>query len=183
MEAQKDNVRMNSLSQELMDQYRMWDNVLVHGSANLCYEDGVILHQIRSRIILLKRKMELLYPLNRKPSIYYSELPPVVRKRYMARSEKIRRNAGRTLWILKNNKEYLYLSNNFPLLAGDVHAKEICMKSMIDQTECLSDALDKDDLLTLCMYENANLMIENQKTAMRQFQRLYVCTVKAAVTK
>lgn len=183
MEMQKDISGMNDMALEMMDQHRLWDHVLEHGCTDPCYEDGVILQRIRGRIIHLRRKMGLLYPRKKKPPIYYRGLPPVVSETYIARSEDIRANAQRTLWILSNNREFLYLTAYFSQIPSDVQKKEKCIKSVIDQPKYLSAALEKDDLLMLRKFENPKSFLEDQKAAASRLRKICVNMDWVSATK
>ncbi len=165
---------ISSLERDLHNQYVRWNDILINGCRDPFVSDGLNMQKIRRRIIQVRRQIKRLYPLRDQPISLEYLLPPVVKEDFMARSNEIRENAQKTLWILRNSKDYVYIAQNFLLLTGKDKETEEYIQTILREIECFSEDIEKDDLLKLRRNETPDWILSGLKIAAAKVENLLV---------
>lgn len=138
------------LETELIGEYEHWEYLKEHGGSDPFYDDATNMNLTLNHIIYLKKQIEEKYGEDRQnyPKIYFQELPPKVRKGYMAKAAEIRDEAVEVLDRYLADANFQYLLCNKKLLT-EKEAKKISIKNVVNYAYNLANALKKDDLIAM----------------------------------
>lgn len=146
------NKNKQDLLQELSLSFNRWDTLYSEGGSDPFCSDGSNLNLVRNHIIYYKRIIEEIHPELMESDIYMRQTPKEVSNNYMAKADNIRENAKRTLNILKNDENYLYLCEHLNSLS-EVEARETLIHSVLGYFNSLRIALNNDDLVVMRRYK------------------------------
>lgn len=125
----KKKTKIEELQENLKKDFQRWDYLNTHGGSDPLYEDGFNMNLVRNHILYDKRKCQEELEEKDFPEEYFRETPPQVDNYYMARMDEIRENAINTLRIYKDDKNYIFITQNIGKL--NEKQKEQCYISAV----------------------------------------------------
>lgn len=146
---------LNRLTQELEDRFNRWENLKENGGSDPFWADGCNMNLIRNHIYSYKRQIKELCEENGidLPQIYHREPPQEIENNYMARVDKIRKNAKRALAEYKSSKDYQYLLSVVGRL-GKREIEQTSIDNVIGYCKGLESFIEKDDLIAMRRHES-----------------------------
>lgn len=146
---------LNKLIQELEERFNRWNYIKENGSSDPFWADGCNMNLVRNHTYSFKRQIkELCEKENLQlPQIYYKESPPEIENDYMARVDKIRKNAKRALAEYKASKDYQYLLSVVSRL-GKREIEQTSIDNVIGYCKGLESFIEKDDLVSMRRHES-----------------------------
>ena len=114
------------------------------------------------------------------PEIYFRETPPDIESSYMARPDEIRKNALKSLEVLKANKTLEYIKRKAVTMEKSFVDKTSA-RSLISSLTILSNAVETDDLVTMRRYENIDNLLSEMDICAQKLQE-YVPPENSQIT-
>ena len=158
------------LETALKERFDRWDDIYKNGANDPFWPDGTNLGFVKNHIIYYKSQMEKQIKDGKFPEIYYRETPPDIESSYMARPDEIRKNAKRSLNTLNENNDLGYIKRK-AVTVDKSFVDKTAAKSLISSLKILSDAVEKDDLVTMRRYENVDDLLSEINICAEQLRR------------
>lgn len=147
---------------ELEKSFEHWQYLKEHGGSDPSYSDGVNMNLVRNHILYYKHQIEKSMPEKDYPQIYFCKTPPETDHNYMARADEIRENAKRSLEIMEQDENLLYLRERIRELS-DKQIKGMYILNVLGYPKTLNIAIAEDDLITMRRFENTDYYLESFK--------------------
>lgn len=168
------------LETALKERFDRWDDIYRNGANDPFWQDGVNLKFVKQHIIYYKSEMEKQIKDGNFPEIYFRETPPDIESSYMARPDEIRKNALKSLEVLKANKTLEYIKRKAVTMEKSFVDKTSA-RSLISSLTILSNAVETDDLVTMRRYENIDNLLSEMDICAQKLQE-YVPPENSQIT-
>ena len=146
-------MKIGLLETRLTESFARWDYLYKHGGQDPFHTDGANLWLVRNHILGYKSQIEETCALDEYPAIYHRETPPEMPWDYMARPDKIRENAKKSLALYLDSGDYQYLLGVVDVI-NPQHAKQSCIHNVIGYARGLTLSIEKDDLVGMRRHKN-----------------------------
>lgn len=147
--------KLKQLIQNIEESFERWSYLITTGGSDPFYTDGCNANLVRNHIIYYKKEIiELCSENNLTTSeIITRPTPEGVSDSYMAKSDEIRTDAQKSLIVLKNNADYLFLKEIVHSLPGRI-IHESSINNVLGYVQTLQRAIKEDDLIVMRRMRN-----------------------------
>lgn len=158
-------------------EYRIWHDIYENGCYDPTWEDGGNLFFVRNHISYHKQEIKRICTENNLslPEIYYREYPPEVPFDYMARPNEIRENSRKTLNILKNHADYIYLQNKSGMFDKELNRH---INVVLGYVSNLEYYISKNNLVGMRRYEKPNFCLDAFNNCIKAINEYVPCLEK-----
>lgn len=158
------------LGLKIKNSYLEWEHLYLYGGNDPFYSDGTNLMLISNHISYFKRECEKQLEPDDYPPEYFMDPPLNISYDYMARPAEIRLNAKKTLNVLLNDDNYLFLLDNISKLPPK-ERKELSIDNIIGYIKDLKVFIDADNLIGMRRYENADIYLNSFLSCRRKLEQ------------
>lgn len=161
----------SELGKYIRDSFEHWHYIYQNGAGDPTWEDGYNLNLVRNHIIYYKKQCEDELMPEQYPPEYYSETPPVVDNKYMARTDEIREHAKCSLKEYEEDTDYQFLKKNLNLLTKKERS-EICIDNVLGYVYGLRIAIDEDSLVDMRRHERPATYIDSFRRCRKKLEEI-----------
>lgn len=145
--------RAEELGSYIRDSFARWNHIYQEGAGDPFWEDGLNLGLVRNHIIYAKKQCEEELLPEQYPPEYYLELPPVVDRKYMARTDAIKAHAEHSLEVYVSDANYRYLRANLHRLT-EKQKDEIHIMNVLGYVTGLRSFIKNGSLVEMRRHEH-----------------------------
>lgn len=139
---------MEKVAEELIETYKKWNHIYMHGQYDPNWADGMSLNLLRARIIRCKKQCEETLDTKRLPKEYFQDTPPEVDSEFVACADQIRKNAKAVLKLYEKNEDLQFLEQHIVQLTQK-EIKDICIENVIGYRDSLLIYIQRDMLVDM----------------------------------